>query len=427
MKKTNGRCWAACLLLIGIAGCSSSDHDSGSSKTYEYIENGCSTGTHEYSDLKDFCQKISDDSLNNGCAYFIRQQEFKDRCLPSSPPPVTPPIAPAPPTTTPAPVPPASQSSSCYNPSLLPAHGTEIPIGKIIDGTEGTYRLTSIQSMVLSRDGKKEMSLHLLATVETQKDTGRPNVTGTIGCKDVSLAPQGTLNGNIRTPLEIERESGIFSGGIESSFKLYGKQMGLSDRFDTNYQSLFNVPSLQTLIYQAHQNGQELHIYSINSSTIQMVTSVKSQSDGHMIETLSVAIYKFQPPPVSTPAPAPLPTPAPTPGLSTGLTNICKLFYQVDDQVECLMKFKEAQPPEEAIPLCAKFYQPDDKVSCLERLKGKTLANGVPEICDKYYQPSDKSDCLVKLADIPLSEGVISTCNKYYQTDDKVSCLLKLK
>ena len=52
----------------------------GSSKTYEYEFNGCSTGRHTFSSDEEYCNGLKSSSKNNGCAVGMRKDAFEKEC-----------------------------------------------------------------------------------------------------------------------------------------------------------------------------------------------------------------------------------------------------------------------------------------------------------------------------------------------------------
>lgn len=58
--------------------------DGGDNKTtalsYDFTENGCATGKHEFSSQDDYCNGLKNDSLNKYCAINLRYNAFKQTC-----------------------------------------------------------------------------------------------------------------------------------------------------------------------------------------------------------------------------------------------------------------------------------------------------------------------------------------------------------
>lgn len=52
----------------------------GSSYSYQFVENGCDTGNHRFPSLAEYCNALRDDRLNNGCAYRMRMETYKQKC-----------------------------------------------------------------------------------------------------------------------------------------------------------------------------------------------------------------------------------------------------------------------------------------------------------------------------------------------------------
>ena len=48
--------------------------------SYDYTENSCPTGRHEFESQEALCDGLKNDSLNNNCARNLRYQEFKQKC-----------------------------------------------------------------------------------------------------------------------------------------------------------------------------------------------------------------------------------------------------------------------------------------------------------------------------------------------------------
>lgn len=51
-----------------------------SSYSYQFVENGCDTGKHQFPSLAEYCNALKDNSLNNGCAYRMRMETYKQKC-----------------------------------------------------------------------------------------------------------------------------------------------------------------------------------------------------------------------------------------------------------------------------------------------------------------------------------------------------------
>lgn len=73
---------AAGLLLGLAAGCSFSSSSSSKEEswTYSFTENGCSTGSHHFSDKASYCAALRDEGLNRGCAKRAREKAYEDEC-----------------------------------------------------------------------------------------------------------------------------------------------------------------------------------------------------------------------------------------------------------------------------------------------------------------------------------------------------------
>ena len=63
--------------VLIAAGCSSD------SLNYQYSENGCDTGTHQFSSKDEYCSGLKNEALNNnGCARDLRKKEFQQQSCP---------------------------------------------------------------------------------------------------------------------------------------------------------------------------------------------------------------------------------------------------------------------------------------------------------------------------------------------------------
>ena len=75
---------AGSVTVLILTGCGfSTDHDSTSSTekwSYQFTENGCDTGPHEYSKKEDYCLALRDDSTNKGCAPRMRGEASRKDC-----------------------------------------------------------------------------------------------------------------------------------------------------------------------------------------------------------------------------------------------------------------------------------------------------------------------------------------------------------
>ena len=45
--------------------------------SYQFSENGCDTGKHEFTSKDSLCSALADSALNNGCAYSLRESEYR--------------------------------------------------------------------------------------------------------------------------------------------------------------------------------------------------------------------------------------------------------------------------------------------------------------------------------------------------------------
>ena len=65
--------------ILGISiltGCTAEDK----SYTYQYSENGCDTGSHNFDSKADYCAALKNESLNNGCASDLRESAHQQDC-----------------------------------------------------------------------------------------------------------------------------------------------------------------------------------------------------------------------------------------------------------------------------------------------------------------------------------------------------------
>ena len=58
----------------------STDENQSEEYSYEFSNNGCKTGAHDFNSLEDLCKGLQDDSLNNNCAYSMRRDLFEAQC-----------------------------------------------------------------------------------------------------------------------------------------------------------------------------------------------------------------------------------------------------------------------------------------------------------------------------------------------------------
>ena len=67
------------LMLLGtfliVSGCGSSED-----YTYQYNENGCETGKHEFDSKESYCNGLKNEDINHGCASSIREKTYKSNC-----------------------------------------------------------------------------------------------------------------------------------------------------------------------------------------------------------------------------------------------------------------------------------------------------------------------------------------------------------
>jgi len=67
-------------------GDSGTENESGGSTTYTYklTENGCETGTHNFSSKTNYCEGLRSDILNKGCAYSLRKYTYESNNCPGT-------------------------------------------------------------------------------------------------------------------------------------------------------------------------------------------------------------------------------------------------------------------------------------------------------------------------------------------------------
>lgn len=66
-----------CVVALALSACGDANSEN---FQYEYEVNGCKTGAHSFDSKQSYCEGLKDDSLNNGCAYSIRKEEFRRQC-----------------------------------------------------------------------------------------------------------------------------------------------------------------------------------------------------------------------------------------------------------------------------------------------------------------------------------------------------------
>jgi hypothetical protein len=70
--------WIAVAMLGLAAGCGAKED----SLKYDFTENGCGTGEHEFDSQENYCSGLKSRSLNKGCAYSLREEAFKSNGCP---------------------------------------------------------------------------------------------------------------------------------------------------------------------------------------------------------------------------------------------------------------------------------------------------------------------------------------------------------
>jgi hypothetical protein len=74
------------LLGFGLIACALSACGSSGKEEYQFVENGCDTGKHEFKAdsqaeaTSQMCTALQDDKLNNSCAEDLRRNEFAGKC-----------------------------------------------------------------------------------------------------------------------------------------------------------------------------------------------------------------------------------------------------------------------------------------------------------------------------------------------------------
>lgn len=67
------------LVACGLQGTKNSE-TSNESLSYDLKFNGCSTGRHEFKSSEDYCNGLTDEKLNNGCAIDLRKDLYEKNC-----------------------------------------------------------------------------------------------------------------------------------------------------------------------------------------------------------------------------------------------------------------------------------------------------------------------------------------------------------
>jgi hypothetical protein len=47
---------------------------------YDYNQNGCDSGTHEFNSSSAYCSALADDATNNNCAHDARMTDYASQC-----------------------------------------------------------------------------------------------------------------------------------------------------------------------------------------------------------------------------------------------------------------------------------------------------------------------------------------------------------
>jgi hypothetical protein len=48
--------------------------------SYQFVDNGCDTGRHEFEDHAELCRALLDDAFNHWCAWRERHEKFQQDC-----------------------------------------------------------------------------------------------------------------------------------------------------------------------------------------------------------------------------------------------------------------------------------------------------------------------------------------------------------
>ncbi len=54
--------------------------DKSSNFAYDFDQNGCKTGRHEFGTMAEYCNALKNDPLNNYCAYSFRKADYEANC-----------------------------------------------------------------------------------------------------------------------------------------------------------------------------------------------------------------------------------------------------------------------------------------------------------------------------------------------------------
>ncbi len=418
--------------LLALVACSKSGEPSKNAEethefsgSYQFEENGCATGPHEYRSLEQYCIQLIDESLNKGCALQTRLTEFQLRCpvepnpkpsqTPSSGsnPPPSPKPAPSPgPIAHPSPIPspkpanPAKPSpeTDCFNANTLPKPELEISLQSLVDGMNGYYRLVTVDSMVRTEDGDSKASLRVMTSVDTENNLREPPMKTVLACKKFSNTSGGEVRGNTNVPITIRRESGILRTSIDVSYKLFHPSLRMNDSLENSISQNSRAPSIQALAALSQQAESEMHVFQLTPTTFQIVILGKHSDKTKTIQTLDSFVYLFQPVTIA-PIPAPeSPKKNPTDSNATSGTGT-------------------NLPSSSIAKICMEYSYIGDRVECMKEFTGKSIQEIFVPICDQYSYLGDKVECLKEFIDRTVNDDVIKLCSDYSYLGDKVSCL----
>ncbi|MCX6119571.1 MAG: hypothetical protein NT027_18700 [Proteobacteria bacterium] len=192
--------FASCKFHIGAGSDSPEDigGDVNSSYTYNFDENGCKTGEHEFSSKSSYCEGLLNESLNKGCAKSTRYQTYKSNC--GEPP---------------------SGGDSTPTRDVTNSVDSTIKaiLGRKLSGPaqqiQGEYRAVSL---TLNKDGTYKMSIARGFSSTLKADSGMTIETSwssngsTIALTGAGTGIAGTVNGSPGVTLNIPESDLGFSG-----------------------------------------------------------------------------------------------------------------------------------------------------------------------------------------------------------------------
>lgn len=367
---------------------------------YEYNDPHCSTGSQSYSSLEEFCAKIVDEPLNNGCARERRQLEFERRCPQKSASNFE-----------------APKESKCFKPARLVNLGQEVEWRSMVDGSPGFYRLTSVQIMSQLKSGQTHASYEYMALVD--KAQGSDKASGALTCKDSMNFSYELITESFSIPLSIRRENGLLEGSMKNQLMLHSNGPIIQDDARTFLDESFPYDSLEIFKSELMNSNRDFQVRKISPTKFNILIFSKTSDLEDSSQTIFVASYSLQN--------------TPTAGLAVNtqafeqVVKICLEHDMESSKIRCFEKFKTSTPPLEVIPICASQDSIYQKESCLEKLRGKSFAKGVTDICDEQESSYSKISCLIKLADFNFPEATVSACERLSSPPEKVRCLIRLK